>query len=119
MEASGLDQYYDPIYVYDLSEKYSIDPGFAMSVFILETGWGKSELFQTSYNPAGITYGDSYRNYGTKEEGLKDMFRLLHDYTTGSISYVGKRNTVKEVRGVWSSAEDTDKILEIWRSVYD
>lgn len=119
MKANGLDKFYDPTYVYDLSRQYHIDPGFAMAVFILETGWGKSELYQTSYNPAGIIHKGAYRNYGSPEEGLEDMYKLLNSYTNGSISYVGKRNTVKQIRDAWSSAEDTDKILSIWRSIYD
>lgn len=119
MEAKSLDRYYDPIYIYRLSEQYGIDPGFVMSVFILETGWGKSDLYKESNNPAGIVYNRSYRSYKSREEGIEDMYRLLRDYTKGNISYVGKRNTVKQIRDVWSSAEDTEKILTIWRSIYD
>lgn len=119
MEAKNLDRYYDPIYVYCLSEQYGIDPGFVMSVFILETGWGESNLYKESNNPAGIVYNRSYRSYKSREEGIEDMYRLLRDYTKGYISYVGKRNTVKQIRDVWSSAEDTEKILTIWRSIYD
>lgn len=41
MEKKGLTEFYAPSYLYDLSEKYGIDPGFVLATFILETGWGE------------------------------------------------------------------------------
>lgn len=120
MESKGLIEYYDPTYLYDLSLKYEIDPGFALAVFILETGWGKeSQAWLNGYNPAGITCGGSYCLYASPEEGIEEMYKLLKAYTDGSISYVRKCTTVSEVRAKWSQANDTDKLLSIWRAIYD
>ena len=114
-----LDKFYDPYLVWDLASEYNIDPGFALAVFILETGWGESELYQRSNNPAGIVNNGKYRSYDTRAEGLEDMFKLLRAYADGSIEYVGVRNTAEKVRDAWSEAEDLDKILALWRCVYD
>lgn len=119
MTSKHLDKFYDPYLVWDLSSQYGIDPGFAMAVFILETGWGESDLYQRTYNPAGIVSHGKYRSYDTRAEGLEDMFRLLRAYADGSIDYVGVCNTVEEVRNAWSEAEDLEKILTLWRLVYD
>lgn len=47
------------------------------------------------------------------------MFSLLRSYTDGSISYIGKRSTAESIRSKWSEADDTSKILDIWRAIYD
>jgi Muramidase (flagellum-specific) len=120
MESTGLVKFYDPAYLYGLSEKYGIDPGFVLATFILETGWGKeSEAWLSGYNPAGIVCQGSYCFYDTPEQGMEEMYKLLKTYADGSVEYIGKRNTVEQVRDKWSEAKDTDKVLEIWRAIYD
>lgn len=120
MYAKGLEKDYDPDFLYELSEEYGIDPGFVLAVFILETGWGYESLaYVEGNNPAGITCGKEYCTYSSPEEGMEEMYKLLKSYVDGSISYVGKRNTVREVREAWSEADDSEKVLEIWRSIYD
>lgn len=120
MEAKGLTQFYDPNYLYDLSEKYSIDPGFTLATFLLETGWGKkSRPWLNGYNPAGITCEGAYCSYASPEEGMEEMYKLLKAYTDGSIDYVGKCTTVSEVRSKWSESEDSEMIVMLWRSMYD
>lgn len=120
MEITGLIEFYDPIYIYELSEKYSIDPGFALATFILETGWGReSKAWLDGYNPAGITCGGAYCRYNNPEQGMEALYKLLKTYTDGSVDYIGKKNTVEQVRSKWSESKDTDDVLEIWRSIYD
>ncbi len=120
MKTTGLIEFYDPIYIYELSEKYSIDPGFVLATFILETGWGKeSGAWLNGYNPAGITCEGTYCRYDSPEKGMEALYKLLKTYTDGSVDYIGKRNTVEQVRAKWSGSEDTDEVLKIWRSIYD
>lgn len=120
MEKKGLIEFYDPIFIYDLSEKYSIDPGFVLATFILETGWGKeSKPWLDGYNPAGITCETGYRSYDSPEQGMEEMYKLLRAYADGSIEYVGKRTTVKEVRSKWCKSEDLTELLKLWQSIYD
>lgn len=47
------------------------------------------------------------------------MFDLLQSYTEGSISYIGQRTTPQTIRAVWSEAEDTSKVVGLWRAIYD
>lgn len=117
IEAKGIDLNAD--YFYTLASDYRIDPGFALATWILETGWGKSNAWLNSNNPAGITCSTGYCTYSSKEEGLAAMFDLLQSYTEGSISYIGKRTTPESIREAWSEAEDTSKIVELWRAIYD
>ncbi len=120
MEKKGLTEFYAPSYLYDLSEKYGIDPGFVLATFILETGWGKeSEPWLDGYNPAGITCGSGYCGYDSPEQGMEEMYRLLRAYADGSIKYIGKRTTVKAVRDKWCESEDLSELLTLWRSIYD
>ncbi len=120
MQENNLTKYYDPCYLYDLSKRYGIDPGFVLATFILETGWGKvSKPWINGYNPAGITCQGSYCTYDTKEQGMEEMYKLLKAYADGSVDYIGTCNTVAEVRDKWSESEDTDKVVRLWRSIYD
>lgn len=120
MKTTGLIKFYNPIYIYELSEKYSIDPGFVLATFILETGWGKeSKAWLDGYNPAGITGRGTYCRYDSPEKGMEALYKLLKTYTDGSVDYIGKRNTVKQVRDKWSEAEDTRDVLTVWRAIYD
>lgn len=103
---------------YDQAEIYQIDPGFALAVWVLETGWGKSSVWLNDNNPAGIIGSDGdYYAYNSKGEGVCAMFELLNAYTSGSISYVGQRNTPEEIRSAWSQTDDVDKIVDIWRLI--
>ena len=47
------------------------------------------------------------------------MYKLLKAYADGSVDYIGTRNTVAEVRDKWSESKDTDKVVRLWRSIYD
>lgn len=120
MEETGLDGFYNADYLYNLSCFYKIDPGFVLATFILETGWGKeSRAWVEGYNPAGIRKGSDYCYYDTPEDGMEAVYKLLRAYADGSISYVGKCNTVATVRATWSGSEDTTKIVNLWRSIND
>lgn len=80
MEAKGLIEFYDPNYLYALSEEYGIDPGFALATFLLETGWGRKSLpWLNGYNPAGITCEGSYCLYTSPEEGMEEMYKLCRE----------------------------------------
>lgn len=104
----------EPVNFTILSIDYKIDPLFALATWILETGNGSSEMWQLQNNPAGIKCGQDYCSYLSKDAGLAQMFYLLNQYTTGSIPWVGQRNTIKEVREAWNPEnEDCWKIYEI------
>lgn len=102
---------------YGLAEFYGIDPGFALATWGLETGWGSSVLWRSDNNPAGIVCSGVYCSYESKEDGMAAMFELLQRYINGSIEYVGKRNTLVEVRNMWSETDDVDDILDIWKHI--
>lgn len=93
-----------------LSIRYSLDLGFVLSVWALETGWGESSLWIEHNNPAGIKqYGNEYKHFPTKEEGIKEMFILLNDYCKSGLV------TVEQIRNIWSVTDDSDEIVSIWK----
>lgn len=97
-----------------LSLDYNIDPSFALATWILETGNGSSKMWTQYNNPAGIKCGEDYCSYPSKDAGLAQMFNILNQYTTGSISWVGQRCTIREIRDAWNpESEDCWKIYEI------
>lgn len=97
-----------------LAIDYNIEPTFALATFILETGYGKSEAWVSNNNPAGIKCGENYCSYSSKDEGLAQMFNLLHSYTTGVIDWIGTKNTIQEIRNVWNpETDDSHLIVEI------
>ena len=97
-----------------LSLDYNIDPSFALATWILETGNGRSKMWMQNNNPAGIKCGEDYCSYLSKDAGLAQMFNLLNLYTTGSISWIGQRNTIRDIREAWNPEnEDCWKIYEI------
>lgn len=104
---------------FTLSEQYQIDPGFALSVWALETKWGASDVWNVQNNPAGIRCGIEYCVYGNKDEGIDEMFSLLKNYTDGSIPWVGERKTPVDIRSAWSETNDVNEVVEIWRSLYE
>lgn len=71
-------------------------------------------MWQVHNNPAGIIKIDGsgeYQTYASKEEGLRAMFDLIQHYCN-------KGNcTVGGIRNIWSEAEDTDKIISIWKNM--
>ena len=93
-----------------LSIRYSLDLGFVLSVWALETGWGKSFLWIEHNNPAGIKQSENeYKHFPTKEEGIKEMFILLNDYCKSGLV------TVEQIRNIWSETDDSDEIVSIWK----
>ena len=97
--------------------EYDIDPAFALATFILETGWGRSELWINGNNASGIicTYGGcygEYQMYATKEEGIRAMFDTLQKY----IDNLGL-TTVDEIRSLWSQTEDSQLILQLMEKI--
>lgn len=97
---------------FNLATESSIDPGFALSIWALETGWGKSKSWREGNNPAGIKATPTeYVAYSTQEEGIKAMFELIESYCDSGLT------TVKEVRHYWSESEDTSDIVSIWKEI--
>lgn len=104
----------EPVNFIILSIDYYVDPSFALATWILETGNGSSIMWMQNNNPAGIKCGSDYCSYPSKDAGLAQMFYLLNQYTTGSIPWVGQRNTIREVRKTWNPEnEDCWKVYEI------
>lgn len=91
-----------------MATDYGIDASFSLATWIWETGYGSSELWRLNNNPAGITCGEFYCSYDTQEQGLQEMFSLLRFYVNEL-----DRNTVREVRELWSESNDAESIVEI------
>ena len=71
-------------------------------------------MWKQNNNPAGIKCGEDYCSYPSKDSGLAQMFNLLNQYTTGSISWIGQRNTIREILEAWNPEnKDCWKIYEI------
>lgn len=96
---------------YTIFHEAGIDPNFALATFILETGWGKSNVWQNSNNPAGIKCGKIYCNYNSKKDGHIAMKNLLSAYVENGLL------TIYDVRSVWSEAIDHDDILIIMNKI--
>lgn len=87
-------------------------PGFILSIWIWETGWGKSPLWMEHNNPAGIKVSETeYASYSSKEEGMKALFELLRIYCDSG------RCTIGEIRSVWSESDDTEDIVSVWKQI--
>ncbi len=98
-----------------MATDYGIDASFALATWAWETGWGTSELWLNSNNPAGITCGADYCKYESQEQGLQAMFTLLRHYVSDL-----NRCTVASVREVWSESEDATSIVKIMEEIiYD
>lgn len=95
----------------------TIDPGFALAVFKLETGNATSDVWLTQNNPAGITCGNDYCSYASPIDGYEALFSLLEVYTKGTDDFIGKRTTVNDIRSVWSQTEDSAIIVKIWNEI--
>lgn len=102
---------------YLMAERYGIDAGFALATFILETGWAKSDAWLKQNNPAGITCNGRYCTFGSKTEGVEEMFQLMSAYVKGTYAWIGTRRTVAAVRQKWSTTEDTKTIVAIWQQI--
>lgn len=97
---------------YEEAVNYGIEPSFALVTWAWETGWGTSELWLNSNNPAGITCETEYCSYDNREQGLQAMFSLLRNY----VNELG-RNTVESVRELWSESNDAKSIVEIMNEI--
>lgn len=98
-----------------MAADYGIDASFALATWAWETGWGSSDLWLTSNNPAGITCGIDYCTYDTQEQGLQAMFSLLRYYVNEL-----NRCTVASVRELWSESDDAEMIVQIMEEIiYD
>lgn len=117
MKRTGLDNYILPYELAGFADEYGIDSGFMLSFFIQETGWGKSQVWLSNNNPAGIKCGRKYCTYASPIEGFRSLGLLLRRYTDGSISYVGKRNTIAQVREKWAEADDKYEIVGHWKDI--
>ncbi|WP_390414467.1 glucosaminidase domain-containing protein [Dielma fastidiosa] len=103
---------------YILALDYEIDPAFALATWILETGWGKDEGWQTRNNPGGIKCGETYCAFASKDEGLAMMFYTLHQYTHGLISWIGTKTTISEIRNTWNPAsDDSTQIYQLMKEI--
>jgi uncharacterized FlgJ-related protein len=97
-----------------MATDYGIDASFALATWAWETGWGTSELWLNSNNPAGITCGAAYCTYETQQQGLQAMFSLMRYY----VNEFG-RNTVTSVRDLWSESDDAQQIVGIMEEIHE
>ena len=103
-----------PAEVFDqMAEDAGISSAYAAARFVLETGWGKSDLWINYNNPAGIKCGQRYCRYATPRDGLTAMFNLMADYYTNGLT-----NVVQQSER-WSASDDTETILEIMEGFRD
>lgn len=96
----------------EAAEYYDIDQEIMLATFILETGWGKSDLWISSNNPGGIicTYGqcdDEYQVYENTRVGLFALAGNLAVYRDNGL------NTPNEIRSMWSESQDTETFEKI------
>lgn len=96
----------------EAAEHYGVDQEIMLATFILETGWGKSDLWINSNNPGGIicTYGQcngDYQIYSNTKEGLFALAGNLSVYNDMGLE------TPEEIRGLWSEADDTETFENI------
>lgn len=97
---------------YEMATDYGIDASFALATWAWETGWGSSNLWLNSNNPAGIICGYEYCSYDTQEQGMQAMFSLMRYYVSEL-----NRNTVASVRELWSESDDAESIVEIMKEI--
>ena len=70
-------------------EQYKVNPALAISIFSLETGWGKSAAFKNHNNPGGVMTGansKTLRHFNSVDEGIRYMVKNL-----SKSYYVGKK----------------------------
>ncbi len=101
----------------ELAKIYDIEPAFLLATWILETGWGTSLLWNNKNNAGGIVCNNDYCDYENQFTGLAALAQLTNSYTEGSISFVGKRVSVKEIREKWSESEDAETIIGIMNMI--
>lgn len=104
------------------SNEYGINPDYAMAVFILETGNGKSNLWLNHHNPAGIkksskgyqcdTTQNGFCSYPNSETGIEQLFVVMNRLAT---EY--NRTTIESMRSVWSESDDSEIIVKIMNDI--
>lgn len=95
----------------EIGNQYSIDLGFAYAVWQLETGHGKSEVWLTRNNPAGIRLNGEYQHFNSVQDGYHAFFGLLENYVANG------RTTISEIRDLWSETDDTSLIVTMWNDL--
>ena len=78
------------------------------ATYILETGHGKSRLWNTKFNAGGIKCGVEYCSYPSKEEGFKALRKLLSRYVDNH-GY-----DLKAIRDIYSETDDTALFTSIY-----
>lgn len=87
MDSNRATQIIDAFIKY--GEQYKVNPALAISIFSLETGWGKSAAFRNHNNPGGVMTGknsETLRHFGTVDEGIGFMVKNL-----SKSYYIGKK----------------------------
>lgn len=102
----------------EVASEYELDYSFMLSTFILETGWGQSHLWVAHNNPAGLknmnsTVVHEHNEFSSQTTGLKALFDNTLNYTSGTISWIGTRTTIKEIRDKWSALKDENRIVDL------
>ena len=85
------------------------------TTFFIETGYGKSELWNVYNNPGGIKRNGSYVKYDTKEQGWEDMNLVIDNLLELA------NGNIKEMRLMYCPISDNacDGDLELFMEIYE
>ena len=98
--------------VFDLGEKYGIDPVFALAFFQHESSFGTTGVARATRSPgnirasAGYTQIDGYRAYRSWTSGFEDWYKLIKNL------YIGQWNltTVGQIVPVYAPSSDNNDV---------
>ena len=113
-------------YIAEMSEKYGIEPEFVAAIMALESGWGSSDLCNSSNNPGGLrassmavgTTSSNFAIFDNIETGIEAVIKNLSGYTQYdgvkevSIDYVNQIGSVYCVGGNWA-----EKVKSLYDSI--
>lgn len=98
--------------IFDLGEKYNIDPVFAMAFFEHESSFGTTGVARVTLSPgnirasAGYAQFEGYRAYRSWTAGFEDWYKLIKNL------YVGQwgLTTVDQIVPVYAPASDNNDV---------
>ena len=98
--------------IFDLGEKYNIDPVFAMAFFEHESSFGTTGVARATLSPGNIRASegyaqvDGYRAYRSWTAGFEDWYKLIKNL------YVGQWNltTVEQIVPVYAPSSDNNDV---------
>ena len=98
--------------IFDLGEKYNIDPVFAMAFFEHESSFGTTGVARVTLSPgnirasAGYAQFEGYRAYRNWTAGFEDWYKLIKNL------YIGQwgLTTVEQIVPVYAPSSDNNDV---------